>query len=98
MQDSLNGFSSRSDIADISTSSASRAYLKESGREGTFLWSGADWSALVTKDTNQGLLIPPTSDATGASGAWIRQFVGEVDAETIKKKTKSSKAYQQGER
>jgi len=53
-------------------SSIGTAYLTETGRGGLFQWSSADQSALVTADTLQGVCVPPSSDPTGASGAWIR--------------------------
>lgn len=53
-------------------------YLTESGREGTFVFSTADLSAEVAADTLQGIYVPPSSDTTGASGAWVRKFDGAV--------------------
>lgn len=47
--------------------------LTESGREGVFVFRSSDYSALVDLDTQEGLYVPPDSDATGASGAWVRQ-------------------------
>lgn len=38
-----------------------------------FYWNSADLSAWVTRDPTKSVLIPPTSDMTGASGAWTRQ-------------------------
>lgn len=52
------------------------AYLLEEGREGMFKWSSADHEDHVTLDTEQGIYVAPTTDTTGASGAWVRQFVG----------------------
>lgn len=51
-------------------------YLMEAGREGTFKWGGSDLSAKVTADTAEGIYVAPSSDATGASGAWVRVFSG----------------------
>lgn len=50
------------------------AWLSEAGREGRFIFSTADLSTEVTADTAQGIYLPPDSDATGASGAWVRQY------------------------
>jgi len=58
--------------------------LMEAGRKGLFYWLspekafelGLDLEALVTADTQQGIYVPPTSDTTGASGAWVRQISG----------------------
>lgn len=55
------------------------AYLRESGREGLFKWDSSNLSTQVSADTAQGIYVAPSSDATGASGAWVRQFVGPVN-------------------
>jgi hypothetical protein len=55
-------------------------YLVEAGRKGTFVWNSSDLSALVTADTQQGIYVPPASDPTGASGAWVRQFDGPAES------------------
>lgn len=52
--------------------------LMETGRRGRFVWDGSNLAAKVTIDTQQGVYVPPTSDATGASGAWVRQFNGDL--------------------
>jgi hypothetical protein len=54
------------------------AILSESGREGTFVFSTDDLSAEVAADPLQGIYVPPSSDTTGASGAWVRKFDGAV--------------------
>ena len=56
--------------------SADAAYLTETGREGMFVWGASDLSAEVTADTEQGIYVPPSSDTTGASGAWKRVVHG----------------------
>lgn len=62
--------------------SGSTVYLAESGRQGWFSWSGANNATNVTNDPQQGLYVPPTSDTTGASGAWVRIApAGQVYAE-----------------
>ncbi|MEO7750979.1 MAG: hypothetical protein ABIS09_06615, partial [Sphingomicrobium sp.] len=57
---------------------AGAAMLREQGREGMFVFDGSNLSAKVTADTAQGLYVAPASDTTGASGAWVRKFNGEV--------------------
>jgi len=52
------------------------AWLEEVGRQGEFQWNSANLSTQVTLDTQQAIYIPPASDTTGASGAWVRQFNG----------------------
>lgn len=54
----------------------SAAYLTAAGRSGVFAWNPTNLSAQVTADSLQGIYIAPASDGTGASGAWVRQFVG----------------------
>ncbi len=54
------------------------ALMLAPGREGLFVFSGANLSALVTADTRQGIYIAPAAAATGASGAWVRKFDGPV--------------------
>jgi hypothetical protein len=51
-------------------------YLREAGREGTFVYSTANNAANVTNDPQQGVYVAPASDTTGASGAWVRKFTG----------------------
>jgi len=51
------------------------------GGEGTFIWSSADHSTDVTNDPQQGVFVAPSADTTGASGAWVRQYSGEVNGE-----------------
>lgn len=63
----------RAAMAAITASSdGDSTYLTESGREGTFIWSSSDHSTDVTNDPQQGIYIAPSSDTTGASGAWVR--------------------------
>lgn len=48
------------------------AYLTEVGRQGYFYFSSANLSAEVAFDTTQAFYVAPSSDLTGASGAWVR--------------------------
>ena len=52
--------------------------LTESGREGLFLFDSSDLSAEVAVDVHQGIYVAASSDASGATGAWVRQFEGPV--------------------
>jgi len=73
--------SSRSLMAPIAFPvSGQSATLTESGREGTFVFDSANHSAHVTADPNQGLYVAPSSDPTGASGAWVRKFSGAAES------------------
>jgi|LGOV01.1.fsa_nt_gb hypothetical protein len=47
------------------------------GGSGLFYWDTSDLSTEVTADTQRGVYVPPTSDATGASGSWVRQYSGK---------------------
>jgi hypothetical protein len=67
----------RSALAAVPASGAV-ALLSEAGREGLFAWDGSDLSDLVAADTAQAIRVPPASDPTGASGAWVRQFKGPL--------------------
>lgn len=51
------------------------------GYQGVFVWSTDDLSTEVTADTLHGIYVAPTSDPTGASGAWVRQLNGYVTPE-----------------
>jgi hypothetical protein len=55
------------------------AVLMEAGREGQFVFDSSNLSAKVTADSAQGIYVPPASDTTGASGAWVRKFTGPFD-------------------
>lgn len=59
----------------LDTSSKKTAVIySEGGRNGLFVWDSSDLSAMVTLDTEQGVYVPPTSDTTGASGCWVRNY------------------------
>lgn len=60
-------------------SAGTTAYLREAGREGLFAWSGSSHATEVANDPQQGVYVAPTSDPTGATGAWVRQYSGMVD-------------------
>lgn len=51
--------------------------LTEPGFEGAFVFDTSDLSAEVTADPNHVNYVPPASDGTGASGAWVRK--GSLD-------------------
>jgi hypothetical protein len=72
---------SRSALAAITPTANLVRYLTESGREGEFVFDGANHSAHVTADTAQGIYVAPSSDTTGASGAWVRKFTGAIAPE-----------------
>ncbi|MCP3941092.1 MAG: hypothetical protein GY710_06370 [Desulfobacteraceae bacterium] len=47
----------------------------EDGKGGLCVWDSSDLSTEVTGDPNEGKYIPPTSDPTGASGAFVRNTI-----------------------
>lgn len=55
-------------------------WLNEVGREGWFKWDSSNLSARITADTRQGVYVAPTTDTTGASGAWVRVYDGAMQA------------------
>jgi hypothetical protein len=55
------------------------ALLLEKGREGIFAFDPSDRSGEVAVDQAQGLYIAPSSDLSGASGAWVRKYEGGAD-------------------
>jgi hypothetical protein len=44
------------------------------GGQGIFVWDSSDLSTEVAADPSAEVYVPPNSDATGASGAWVRQY------------------------
>src|SRR5579862_5967255 len=74
-----------SNIADLASSTAAGSVLVEGyaspgdGGEGVFTWSGSNLSTEVSNDYAHGIYVPPSSDTTGASGAWVRAFSGLAD-------------------
>ena len=46
---------------------------KDDGGGGQFRWDSSDNSTNVTNDPGESVYIAPNSDATGASGCWVRQ-------------------------
>lgn len=66
-------------LGGLPTEAGAAMLLSEQGREGLFVFTEADLRALVFADKRQGLCIPPASDPSGASGAWLRRFEGPVN-------------------
>jgi hypothetical protein len=73
------GAATRVSLANITIASLSAGasrYLVETGRKGVFVWNPANLAALVAADPLQGVLVAPTNDPTGNSGAWVRHVEG----------------------
>jgi hypothetical protein len=74
------GLTAASRVALALLATTTPAILTESGREGVFVWSSSNHSADVTNDPSQGIYVPRSSDATGATGSWVRKFDGPYHA------------------
>jgi hypothetical protein len=72
-----NALRSRAGVASA-PSSQPAVWLTEPGREGLFVFDASNCAAKVAADIAQGVFIAPASDPSGASGAWVRKFDGEV--------------------
>lgn len=72
--------STRTALKALDTTKDAVAILTESGREGVFVWRAGDYSALVTADTQEGVVIK-ADDIAAASGAWVRQYDGAIRPE-----------------
>lgn len=62
----------------LDTTKFTTAYLKQSGREGTFIWTEGDFSALVTLDTEDAIYVKADT-VLASSGAWVRQDALKID-------------------
>jgi len=51
---------------------------KGDGGGGAFFWDSSDLSTEVTVDSSYGIYVPPSSDLTGASGSWVRNYSGAI--------------------
>jgi hypothetical protein len=67
----------RSALAALATS-AGGCTLRETGREGLFVFDPANRAAEVAADSAQGLFVAP-SGQNGSAGAWVRRFSGGVN-------------------
>jgi hypothetical protein len=66
------------ELEGLSTTEGLSAYLTDELRHGSFVFVSGDQSAKVTSDPFQGVWIAPSSDPTGASGAWMRRYQGPI--------------------
>lgn len=66
----------RTEMRGITPYPGREVYLSEPGREGTFIWTLGDYSALIALDAlTEGLYVK--SNGTASSfGAWVRRYVG----------------------
>jgi len=61
----------RTALKALDTTSYKAAILRESGREGIFIWTTGDFAALITADTEEGIYVKATAIAS-TSGSWVR--------------------------
>lgn len=59
-------------LSRIDSSIYNSVILLEDNKQGLFKWDPSNQSANVAIDTLMGIYVPPESDLTGASGAWVR--------------------------
>ena len=74
-------------LADLSQLPKTRkltAMLQLKGKSGSFYYDSTNLSAMVTADPLKGVYVPPASDPTGATGAWVRQYGQAVLFDGIK--------------
>lgn len=69
----------RTALKGLNTATITSAFLRESGREGQFVWRAGDYSAQITADTAEGMFIKANAIASTA-GAWVRLYDGDVQA------------------
>jgi len=81
MAELVSEVATRTALAALNQAAITAAFLRESGRYGIFEWDSSNLSAKVTIDTQQGIYVPPASDTSGASGAWVRSFNGAARVE-----------------
>lgn len=69
-------------ISDLESYNGSEVvlYVQEEGKEGFFYLSSSDMTSQVSDDIGQGVYVPANSDATGASGAWVRRVGSEINS------------------
>jgi hypothetical protein len=65
---------------ELKTFSSGIAYLKESGREGNFIFMAGNYSTQIAVDTQEGIYVKATAVASSA-GAWVRIYAVEMKAE-----------------
>jgi len=82
-QQSVKAYFDNATVADYTALKAlgaglySSVWVEDDERGGMFVWRSSDKSTQVTNDPGEGVWVAPSSDTTGASGAWER-LVGTV--------------------
>lgn len=68
----LNDIDSLQSLATNGVSNGQLIHITTTGRKGRFAWVSGDQSEKISDDTEMGIWVAPSSDATGSSGAWKR--------------------------
>lgn len=68
----------RTDVKALDTATKTASFLKEARRAGQFLWRTGDYSALVTADTSESIVIKASAVAA-SSGAWLRASADAIN-------------------
>lgn len=72
----------RTAMAALDTATKKGALLYgEGGRNGVFPFNSSNLATQIISDPNQGVYVPPASDTSGASGAFVRQYIGALSPE-----------------
>lgn len=58
----------------FSTDTSVAIVSNSTGKNGTFYKNTSNLSTQVTADVQKGIYVPPASDTSGASGAWVRDY------------------------
>lgn len=74
----MDSYKTIAEIEALSPANGDAAYLANGGRSGVFVFDSSNLSSMVSIDTLQGVYIAPSSDDTGASGAWVRRHSGFI--------------------
>lgn len=78
--DGVKHVTSRTALKALATATYTTVILRESGREGTFVFKAGDYATLITDDAQEGIYIKATDTASSA-GAWVREFSGPAQIE-----------------
>jgi hypothetical protein len=74
----VSSVTSTAAIQSLVPATGQTVYLNSGGLSGSFAWNPANLSTAVTNDPGKGIYVPLGTDPTGASGAWVRQYTGEI--------------------
>lgn len=76
----VQGYVTRADLKAFAPTAGTRAYLKEPGRAGEFVFRAGDYSAELAAFPNEGFFIE-SDQVAGSLGAWVRTVSGFVTPE-----------------